>query len=136
MIWLTDRVGHYLKRVFPTGALAVDDGLAPTGLQRGTQVETLDSLSYGTQEQLGLLTRLAYADLLKAAGKPTLLLFDDAVVHTDDERHDGIKRALLDAATRHQILVFTCHPSAWSDLGVKQRHLEDLKAASRASSGG
>jgi hypothetical protein len=131
---LTDRVGHYLRRVFPTGALAVDDGLAPTALLRDSQIETLDSLSYGTQEQLGLLARLAYADLLKAAGKPTLLLFDDAVVHTDDERRDGIKRALLDAATRHQILVFTCHPSAWSDLGVKQRHLEDLKAASSASS--
>jgi hypothetical protein len=131
---LTDRVDHYLKRVFPTGALEVDEGLAPTGLVRGSRVETLDSLSYGTQEQLGLLARLAYADLLQAAGKPTLLLFDDAVVHSDDERRDGIKRALLDAATRHQILVFTCHPSAWSDLGVKQRHLDDLKAASRESS--
>ena len=128
---LTERVDHYLRRVFPSAALAVDDALAPTGLLRGANVERLDSLSYGTQEQLGLLARLAYADLLKAAGRPTLLLFDDAVVHTDDERRDGIKRALLDAATRHQILVFTCHPSVWSDLGVKQRHLEEMKAASR-----
>ncbi|QCP47870.1 GTP-binding protein [Trinickia violacea] len=130
---LTGRIEHYLKRIFPTGEMTVDDGLTPVGLLRGSQFETLDSLSYGTQEQLGFLARLAYADLLQSAGKPTLLLFDDAVVHTDDARRDAIKRALLDAASRHQILVFTCHPSAWNDLGVKQRHLEDLKAASRAA---
>ncbi|MBN3756304.1 AAA family ATPase [Paraburkholderia sp. Tr-20389] len=128
---LTDRVNHYLRRVFPTGELAVDDSLSPVGLMRETADEAFESLSYGTQEQLGLLVRLAYADLLKDAGKPTLLLFDDAIVHTDEERRESIKRALLDAATRHQILVFTCHPSAWSDLGVKQRRLEDIKAAAR-----
>jgi hypothetical protein len=128
---LTDRVNHYLRRVFPTGELTVDESLSPVGLMRGTVDEAFDALSYGTQEQLGLLVRLAYADLLKDAGKPTLLLFDDAIVHTDEERRESIKRALLDAATRHQILVFTCHPSAWSDLGVKQRRLEDIKTASR-----
>jgi energy-coupling factor transporter ATP-binding protein EcfA2 len=130
---LTDRVDHYLKRVFPMGEMTVDEELTPVGLMRGAQVESLESLSYGTQEQLGLLARLAYADLLKAAGKPTLLLFDDAVVHTDDARRDAIKRALLDAAMRHQILVFTCHSSAWADMGIKQQHLDDLKAASRES---
>jgi hypothetical protein len=129
---LTERIGHYLKRVFPAGELSVDDGLTPVALSRGESPEALDSLSYGTQEQLGILARLAYADLLQAAGRPTLLLFDDAVVHTDDARRDGIKRALLEAARRHQILVLTCHPSHWDDLGVKQRHLADLKAASLA----
>ncbi|CAN0627354.1 AAA_23 domain-containing protein [Burkholderia multivorans] len=128
---LTSRIGHYLKRVFPAGEMTVDDALTPVALQRDERRETLESLSYGTQEQLGILARLAYADLLQAAGRPTLLLFDDAVVHTDDMRRDGIKRALLDAATRHQILVFTCHPGAWDDLGVKQRHLPDLMAASQ-----
>ncbi len=128
---LTSRIGHYLKRVFPAGEMTVDDALTPVALQRGERREALESLSYGTQEQLGILSRLAYADLLQAAGRPTLLLFDDAVVHTDDMRLDGIKRALLDAATRHQILVFTCHPGLWDDLGVKQRHLPDLMAASQ-----
>ncbi len=71
----------------------------------------------------------AYADLLKSAGRPTLLLFDDAIVHTDDARREGIKRALAEAAKRYQILMLTCHPSHWNDLGVKQRHLADLKAA-------
>ena len=128
---LTSRIGHYLKRVFPAGEMTVDDALTPVALQRGERHETLESLSYGTQEQLGMLARLAYADMLQAACRPTLLLFDDAVVHTDDTRRDGIKRALLDAATRHQILVFTCHPRLWDDLGVKQRHLPDLMATSQ-----
>ncbi|WP_308142728.1 AAA family ATPase [Burkholderia pseudomallei] len=127
---LTNRIGHYLKRLFPTAEMSVDESLAPATLQRGLQSEELESLSYGTQEQLGILARLAYADLLKDAGRPTLLLFDDALVHTDDTRRDAVKRALLDAASRHQILIFTCHPSAWNDLGVKQRHLEDMRAAS------
>ncbi len=127
---LTNRLGHYLKRLFPAAELSVDENLTPAALQRGLQSEDLMSLSYGTQEQLGMLARLAYADLLRDAGRPTLLLFDDALVHTDDNRRDAIKRALIDAASRHQILVFTCHPSEWNDLGVKQRHLDDIRTAS------
>ena len=76
-----------------------------------------------------ILTRLAYADLLKEAGRPTVLFFDDAAVHTDALRRDAIKQALLDASTRHQIFLFTCHPENWNDLGVEQRALEELKAA-------
>jgi hypothetical protein len=34
-----------------------------------------------------------------------------------------MKRALYDAATRHQFLIFTCHPQAWHDLGVAARPL-------------
>jgi hypothetical protein len=29
-----------------------------------------------------------------------------------------MKRILFDAASRHQILLFTCHPEKWQDLGV------------------
>jgi DNA repair exonuclease SbcCD ATPase subunit len=124
---LTERLGHYLKRIFPQSSIALGDDLSPATLDRYGRADTLDALSFGTREQLGILTRLAYADLLKASGRPTLLMLDDAAVHTDATRRDAIKRALLDAATRHQILVFTCHPELWDDLGVRQRALEDLK---------
>lgn len=126
---LTERLGHYLRRLFPQSALALGDDLSPATLERAGRADTLDALSFGTREQIGLLTRLAYADLLKAAGRPTLLILDDAAVHTDAARRDALKRALLDAATRHQILVFTCHPELWDDLGVRQRAIGDLKAA-------
>jgi hypothetical protein len=32
-----------------------------------------------------------------------------------------MKRVLFDAAGRHQVLLFTCHPDAWRDLGVAAR---------------
>ncbi|MDR6409296.1 AAA family ATPase [Paraburkholderia terricola] len=126
---LTERLGHYLRRIFPQSTIALGDDLSPATLDRYGRADTLDALSFGTREQLGILTRLAYADLLKASGRPTLLMLDDAAVHTDAARRDAIKRALIDAATRHQILVFTCHPELWDDLGVRQRAIDDLKAA-------
>jgi hypothetical protein len=124
---LTERLGHYLKRIFPQSSLALGDDLSPATLQRNGRDDVLDALSFGTREQLGILTRLAYADLLKASGRPTLLILDDAAVHTDASRRDAIKRALIDAAARHQILVFTCHPELWDDLGVRQRAIDDMR---------
>lgn len=126
---LTERLGHYLKRIFPQSTFELGDDLSPVALQREGRIDTLEALSFGTREQMGILARLAYADLLKASGRPTLLMLDDAAVHTDGMRRDALKRALLDAAARHQILLFTCHPELWDDLGVKQRAIDDLRAA-------
>lgn len=120
---LARRLSHYLALLFPDSALRLDEALLPAALQRAGGEDPLDALSFGTREQLGILARFAYADLLREAGRPTLLLLDDALVHTDDGRRDLMKRALFDAATRHQILMFTCHGEAWRDLGVEQRRI-------------
>ncbi len=120
---LARRLNHYLALLFPDAALRLDDALLPTALRRGDGEDLLEALSFGTREQLGILARFAYADLLREAGRPTLLLLDDALVHTDDARRDFMKRALFDAATRHQILMFTCHGEAWRDMGVEQRRI-------------
>ena len=74
---------------------------------------------------MGVLSRLAYADLLKAAGRPTLVILDDALVHSDAQRLALMKRALFDAAQRHQVLLFTCHPAEWRDMGVPLRALDE-----------
>jgi hypothetical protein len=123
---LTRRIDHYVGLLFPQARLACSESLAPGRIIRGDDTGDIVELSYGTQEQLGLLARLAYADLLKEAGKPTLLLLDDALVHTDGQRREKLKRALYDAGTRHQILIFTCHGEAWEDLGVEARALPGL----------
>ena len=120
---LARRLNHYLALLFPEAALRLDDALLPTALRRGEGEDLLEALSFGTREQLGILARFAYADLLREAGRPTLLVLDDALVHTDDARRDFMKRALFDAATRHQILMFTCHGEAWRDMGVEQRRI-------------
>jgi hypothetical protein len=95
----------------------------------GSESGAFEALSFGAREQMGVISRLAYADLLKEAGRPTLIILDDALVHSDDERLAQMKRVLFDAATRHQILLFTCHPANWRDLGVAARSLESLRAA-------
>jgi len=43
-------------------------------------------MRFGAREQMGVISRVAYADLLKEAGRPTLIMLDDAHVHSDDER--------------------------------------------------
>lgn len=49
---------------------------------------------------MGVISRLAYADLLKEADRPTLIILDDALVHSDEARLAQMKRLLFDAATR------------------------------------
>jgi uncharacterized protein YhaN len=55
----------------------------------------------------GVISRLAYADLLKEGGRPTLIIMDDALVHSDPHRLEQMQRVVFDASQRHQILVFT-----------------------------
>lgn len=131
---LRQRLTHYLDVLFDGDAaeadVVFDDGLAPSTLTRDNSRAELHELSFGAREQLGLISRLAYADLLKEAGRPTLIMLDDALVHSDDVRLTQMKRILFDAAQRHQILLFTCHPDKWRDLAVTPRAMEDLKASS------
>jgi hypothetical protein len=124
---LQTRLDHYLRLALPGLVVELDESLAPASVYRpgsdGGRGGKLDEYSIGAREQLGILLRLAYADLLREAGRPTLLILDDALVHSDADRLGGMKRALYDAATRHQVLIFTCHPDAWIDLGVAARSI-------------
>jgi uncharacterized protein YhaN len=95
----------------------------------------VEDLSHGAREQLGVITRLAYADLLREAGRPTLVILDDALVHSDTARLAAMKRALFDASRRHQVLIFTCHPDAWRDLGVAPRAIESPRTTHAAAGG-
>lgn len=129
---LQKHLNHYLRVLFPQASIDVDDQLIPDQLtrlgQRGQETGEVQTLSYGAREQMGLISRLAYADLLQEAGRPTLIILDDTLVHSDRERLAQMKRILFDASQRHQILLFTCHPEQWQDLGVMPRDLQALKA--------
>lgn len=130
---LQKHLSHYLQLLFPQAHLAIDETLSPGPLTRsgpaGPESGAFDALSFGAREQMGVISRLAYADLLREAGRPTLIILDDALVHSDEERLSLMKRVLFDAATRHQILLFTCHPMNWRDIGVGPRFLEDIQIA-------
>ncbi|MBK5930147.1 AAA family ATPase [Halochromatium salexigens] len=124
---LQTHINRYLSLLFPHAGLSVDEQLIPHQITRtgnaGTEHELIDSLSFGAREQLGLISRFAYADLLQQAGQPTLIILDDALVHSDSHRLAQMKRILFDAAQRHQVLLFTCHPEHWRDLGAAPREL-------------
>jgi len=130
---------HYLQILFPGASIEVGEDLSPGRITRihtnGAENGEFDELSVGAREQVGIIARLAYADLLQEAGKPTLLMLDDALVHTDKDRLGHMKRVLYDAASRHQILVFSCHPQAWQDLGVAPRDLSDVAVSNVGPSG-
>lgn len=119
---------RYLALLFPQARVEMGADLTPDALLRRTAAGADDtgafaSLSFGAREQLALISRFAYADLLREAGRPTLLILDDALVHSDAERLSQMKRVLFDAAQRHQVLLFTCHPEDWRDMGVPARTL-------------
>ncbi|MDM0020671.1 AAA family ATPase [Variovorax saccharolyticus] len=125
---LQERLQHYLPLLLPGATVQIDAGLSPGTLTRtqeggATESGQVQELSFGAREQLGLISRFAYADLLQQAGRPTLLILDDALVHSDAPRLAQMKRVLFDAALRHQVLLFTCHPQNWQDMGVAVRPL-------------
>ena len=134
---LQKHLDRYLQLLFPSACLEVDESLVPGALTRpgtrGPQTGDFETLSFGAREQMGVISRLAYADLLKEAGRPTLIILDDALVHSDAQRLGQMKRVLFDAAQRHQVLLFTCHPGNWMDMGVALRALEGGSSAARTA---
>jgi energy-coupling factor transporter ATP-binding protein EcfA2 len=134
---LQKHLDRYLGLLFPSASLQVDEKLVPGALTRpgarGPEASDFETLSFGAREQMGVISRLAYADLLKEAGRPTLIILDDALVHSDEQRLARMKRVLFDAAQRHQVLLFTCHPGSWRDMGVQLRSLHALPAAAAGS---
>lgn len=121
---LTQHLRPYLTELLGQAELELNNRLSPACLNRSGGQETFDQLSAGTQEQLSILTRLAFADVLAAQGRPAVLLLDDALLFCDDVRLESMFTALERAAERFQVIVFTCHARAFDGLGGKaQRRL-------------
>ena len=126
---IRDRVGPYLKRLFPGSRLVLDDQkLGNTHLRRDGQDEPYDRLSIGTREQLAVLARLAFADLLDEYGKQSPIVLDDSLVNSDDRRFEEIQRILELAADRLQIIVLTCHERAYFERGWATIRLEKCRS--------
>lgn len=119
---LQKHIQRYLQLLFPKATLDIGEDLVPGLLTRiggrGPESGQFAQLSFGAREQMGVISRLAYADLLKEGGRPTLIIMDDALVHSDPQRLDQMQRVVFDASQRHQIFVFTCHPANWRSVGA------------------
>ena len=107
-----------LRMLWPDAELRFDgESLLPTALVRDGREESLSILSGGTQEQIALLVRLAFARLLAARGQHAPIIFDDALVYTDDDRIEKMFNALHAQASGQQIIVLSCRQRAFRDLG-------------------
>jgi uncharacterized protein YhaN len=82
--------------------------------------ENCGDLPRGTQEQLAVLTRPAFADMLLEQGVPVSLILDDPLVYSDDARLDLRTEILIDAATRVQVILLTCRDRAFRHPGNPQ----------------
>jgi energy-coupling factor transporter ATP-binding protein EcfA2 len=127
------RIRPYLQALFPDAEIAVDEALRITGLRRGAAGdEPFEQLSEGTREQIAILVRLALAELLSDQGLPAVVVLDDALVFSDDERIERMFRILERAAQRLQILVLTCRERLFEGLAGKRLHLETPSPSAEA----
>lgn len=105
----------------------------------GVQPSSLEDESYGTNEQLSLLVRLALGGVL-ARDEPVVAIFDDPLAHADPIKHrrilDVLRTAaegnvsLLPPAGRLQILILTCHPDRFDYL-TGAHHIDLAKKITR-----
>jgi uncharacterized protein YhaN len=115
---VVQRITPYLQTLFPGAAVNCDEQFKITGIVRELQhTESFDGLSVGTQEQIAVLTRLAFADMLLERGKPATVILDDALMYSDPERMERMFDLLTHAAQRTQILILTCREDLFTRLG-------------------
>ena len=132
---VVNRVHPYLQMLFPNAEIGMDEDLNITGMSRlAGYEESFDHLSMGTQEQIAVLVRLAFAEMLIDQGAPAAVILDDALVFSDDQRMGLMFDILSHAAQRVQILIFTCREQLFEGLGAHQLQLaavdpESLRSA-------
>ena len=78
----------------------------------------------GTQEQIAVLVRLAFAEMLVEQGQPATVVLDDALVFSDDRRMDRMFDILNMAARNIQVLIFTCREQLFEGIGGCHLSLE------------
>lgn len=69
-----------------------------------------EDLSRGTAEQVYLALRLGLIEQSGGVGADLPVLMDDVLVNFSPERAEQAARAIVDLATRRQVVFFTCHP--------------------------
>ncbi len=123
---IVSRVEPYLKMLLPGASLMLDDKLSISTIERNGTKEEFDRLSGGTQEQLAILTRLAFAELLLTQGRPATVILDDALAFSDDLRIERMFDILMRAGENVQILVLTCRKRLFAKLGAAELNLREI----------
>ena len=110
---IAKRAKRHIERLLPGCDLSFSEDLTLEAVVRGGISEGCGDLSRGTQEQLAVLTRIAFADMLLEQGRPVSLILDDPLVYADDARLDLMVEILSEAAERMQVVLLTCRDRAF-----------------------
>lgn len=122
-----ERVQPYLRLLTPNAELLLDSDLQLSGIRRDGIDELFNDLSIGTREQLAIIIRLAFADLLHEKGQPVVVVLDDALAYSDRDRLKRMQLILRRAAQRYQILILTCRERDHLELGAPIIRLADCR---------
>jgi len=119
------RVRPYLQLLFPGADIKIDENFRIVGVVREAGYEEeFHHLSMGTQEQIAVLIRLAFAEMLVEQGHPATVVLDDALVFSDDRRMRRMFDILNMAAQNVQVIILTCREQLFEKLGGHQLTLQ------------
>ena len=128
---LSARLAPYIQELFPEAAPLVTPDFGIRAIDRNGMEEPFLQLSDGTREQIAILARLAFADMLQEQGLPALIVLDDALAFSDSARLARMFAILEKAARRMQIIILTCREDQFTGVGATRLHI--LPAAEQTS---
>jgi DNA repair exonuclease SbcCD ATPase subunit len=113
---ISRRLRPRLERLFGTSKLFFKDEFSLDAFERGGVREDIAELSDGTREQLSILVRVAFAEVLAENGNPAPLVLDDPLAYSDDGRLAAVCSELAAAKSVSQIILLTCREKAFAVL--------------------
>lgn len=114
---LKQKIDHLGRLVFDDSfEVDISDELQITSRTVNDITVPFESLSGGTREQLSLIFRSACSMIVAKDGGAPLVL-DDALGYTDPERLRLMGAVLAQAAKECQIVIFTCVPERYGNIG-------------------
>ena len=119
------QIQPYLNWLFPNAKIEFDEELNIISIDRNFS-ESFHNLSMGTQEQIAVLVRLTFAELLAEKDRPATVILDDALVFSDEERLKTMFDILHSSSRNIQIIILTCRESLFEGLGGRVLTLNQI----------
>jgi recombinational DNA repair ATPase RecF len=114
---LKERIDALGRLVFNGSfSVEIDDALAIVNRSLDGVTVPFESLSIGAQEQVGILARLAAAELVGEHAHVPLLM-DDTLGYADEDRLATMGVAIAKVARDNQVIILTCMPSRFAYIG-------------------
>ena len=108
---MQSRTLHASRRLIAIGLQPVGSRGAENVIDPCSRLLSIESLSGGTMEQVAMLLRLAYADLLVERGRHAMLVLDDAPAYSDRNRLELIFDTLT---ARQNAFKSWCSHAGWT----------------------